>query len=91
MPPIKNPKSDREDFGFGLHLCDLWFGSSIKNPGHVYAVFRPPMASGGWGQSSQTHETDPPLLQISGYALYTKRVMLIDFQVLESYNEKLLS
>ena len=49
-------------------------------------VFAPrlPMASGGWGRSSQTPET-APLLQISGYVPDTKCVMLIlpSFRVLQ--------
>ena len=49
------------------------------------------MASSEWGWSSQTLDTAPPPLQICDYTAYTKRVLLIYFQVLESYNEKLLS
>ena len=45
----------------------------------------------GGRQSFQILETAPPLLQISGYASDTKRVRCSYFQVLKSYNEKLLS
>ena len=49
-----------------------------------------PPADGG-GVPRPLKQPPFPLLQISGYVLHTKRVMLIDFQVLESYNEKLLN
>ena len=46
---------------------------------------RPPMASGRWWNSSQTLNTAPPPLQISGYAPGTRHVLLI-LASLESYN-----
>ena len=43
------------------------------------------LASGGWGRSSQTHQTTPPPLQISGYALDTRHVLLMlpSFRILQ--------